>query len=166
MNLATYLRSRGRHEQAIARYEQARALEPRYERRAHYFYEYAGSLFLLRRFNEAAAAYGRAIELGSDQPDAVALHADALLYAGKYRRAHEGFQDYVTSSAAASDDGEYRLKACALDRLRDRLGLDEQARDTERALGVAGGRDPVDARGGRITRSSSSASTRCGAVPG
>lgn len=147
MNLATYLRSRSRHDEAIARYQEAVELDSGYEQRAHYFFELAGSLFLARRFEDSAIAYQRAIELGTDQPDAVALYADALLYAGEYRRAHTELSAYLSTEAAECDDGEYRLKAFAVAYLLERLGIERQPRSTEDALRVKGGKNPTDARG-------------------
>lgn len=144
MNLAAYLRSRGRHEEAVGRYQEALELEPRYDGRAHFWSEFAGSLFLARHFEEAAAAYERAIDLGTDHSSAVALHADALLYAGHYREALTQLERYLSSDAAEEDDGEYRLKAFALTHLLERLGIEDQRRQTELVLEVGDGRDPAD----------------------
>lgn len=146
MNLATYLRSSRSHEEAITRYEQALGLEPRYGRRAHFWFELGGSLFLTSRFDRAATAYARAIELGSGEPKAVALYADALLFAGHYRRALEQFDCYLESDFGREDDGEYRLKAFAVDYLLERLRLDDQQRQPEEALKAAPHCEPADAR--------------------
>lgn len=146
MNLATYLRSRTRHEEAIIHYQHALEFEPSYRGRAHFWFEFAGSLFLTGRFERAARAYDQAIKLGSREPNAVALHADSLLFAGRYRRALGQFNSYIASESGEDDDGEYRLKAFGVSYLLERLGIDDQRRETERALQAAPDCDPTAPR--------------------
>jgi tetratricopeptide (TPR) repeat protein len=72
-------------EQAIAAFERAGELDPRYQERAYYHRDLGGVLFGSGKFGAAATHYRRALDLG-DTGMVEALYADALLFAGRYAR--------------------------------------------------------------------------------
>lgn len=117
-------------EAAIAAFARARELEPRYDERAYYHRDLGGALFETGRFQQAAAAYGKAIALG-DAGLVEALYADALLFAGRYADAKRQFDTYLESDRG-SEDAEWRLKRSIISLLR-RFGGAEQERDPQRA---------------------------------
>lgn len=136
MNLATFQRARGQWDKAVSFYEQAAKRDPAYLQRAHYWYELGGALWGTRQYLKGADAYARSIELGTLRPNAPALQADCLMFAGRYNEALGHFAAYNADDP--DDDGEYRLKAIALEAIVHRLGYQEQTRRTKRALQAAG----------------------------
>jgi tetratricopeptide (TPR) repeat protein len=131
VSLANFFRSRRVWDRAIALYEEAAECDPGYRDRAHYWFEFGGVLFFARRYSESADAYARAIELGAE-PIALALHADALLFAGEYQRAQEIFAGFNAEHPELA--AEYRLKKIGLDAIVEREGITSQDRDTDAAL--------------------------------
>jgi tetratricopeptide (TPR) repeat protein len=142
-NLAGSQKSRHKWNAAASYYELALKLDPAYEHRAHYWYEYGGALWGTGQFAKGADAYRRSIELGTTEPLAVALEADCLMFAGKYAEALELFDSF--NAAHPEDDGEYRLKARAVRAIVNRLGLTEQDRRTLQSLKAAEGHYPNSA---------------------
>lgn len=140
MNLANFNRALQRWDAAANYYREARKLDPAYDQRAHYWYELGGALFGTGQYGKAAQAYERSIELGTNEPLASALQADALMFAGKYAEALELFDTF--NEQHPEDDGEYRLKARACRTIVERLGLSEQERSIGRALKAGKGPDP------------------------
>jgi|GEM_PF-1343129 len=136
-NLALHHAARAEPEEALRCYEGAAEYDGRYLGRAYYWREKAGILFILRRYEESAEAYDRAVQLGSDH-FTLALHADALLFAGRYRLARETLAQFVANWAMPEPGAEWALKAILVDEILDRFGLDEQERDTDGAGGLAG----------------------------
>jgi tetratricopeptide (TPR) repeat protein len=145
-NLAIFLRRQRRHDKAVDHYRRAAKFDPDMESDASYWTSLAGSLWMIGSFRRSAEAYARAVELASDDLFLVALHGDALLFAGEYARAAEEFERFV-QSGAAGDDGEYRIKAFAVPYLVKRLGIDSQQRETGKALQAIEGADAVDHAG-------------------
>lgn len=139
-NLANLLRTRREPNESCRHYELALECDPAYAGRAHYWFEYGGVLWGAGRFIDAAQAYGRAVELGS-QPLALALQADCLMYAGQYAEARELLRRF---NGEHRGEGEaYRLKGRVLDTIIDRLGIISQDRNPTGASEAA--EDPTDA---------------------
>lgn len=135
MNLASFHRSRGSCDKAVSYYEQALKLDVAYALRSHYWFELGGACWGTRQFVRSAEAYARAIELGTSEPNALALHADALMFSGRYSAAMDLFSTF--NAAHLEGDGEYRLKVRALAAVTSRLGIREQKRQTKKALDAA-----------------------------
>lgn len=115
---------------AVASLRLAAQLDDSYLSRAYYHSDLAGALFEHGNYDEAAEHYERAVELGSDDLT-VALHADALLFSGRYEVAHRRFEEYLrhNSHPAAA---EWRLKHTALSLIIETVGP-EQKRQPEQA---------------------------------
>jgi tetratricopeptide (TPR) repeat protein len=140
MNLAGLQRSRNNWDAATSYYELALKLDPAYQHRAHYWYEYGGALWGTGQFAKGADSYRRSIELGTTEPLAVALEADCLMFAGKYAGALDLFDAF--NKEHPEDDGEYRLKARAVRAVVERLEIHEQERRPFRAVEAAEGDEP------------------------
>jgi tetratricopeptide (TPR) repeat protein len=93
----------------------------------------AGILFLNGRYALAAKYYENAVELG-EGGNCAALHADALMFSGKYKRSQEIFELFLQSKP----DGhpEWNLKLEALRFIRQHLQFDEQHRKVDTAIKI------------------------------
>lgn len=134
ISLGNHYRSAAMPERAVELYEQAADFDPQYRARAYWWHEYAGVLFGSHRYADAADAYGKALELGTDNDLTESLRADALLYAGEYEAALEAF---AQRNHDAPDDGEYRLKTTVLTTIVEERGLTRQERQPDQALADA-----------------------------
>ncbi|WP_027006800.1 DUF4365 domain-containing protein [Conexibacter woesei] len=130
-------------EAAVAAFERALELEPRYAERAYFHKDLGGALFEGQRFAEAATSYARAIELGATGMTG-ALYADALLLAGRYAEAEAQFDEYLRTHHG-SEDAEWRLKRSIMPLVRA-SGGDAQERHPERADALAASIDLQDPR--------------------
>jgi tetratricopeptide (TPR) repeat protein len=110
------------HFAAAARHDE------RYLERPYYLRELAGVEFLLGHFEQAANRYGRAIEIGESTGAVVALHADALFFAGRFLEAAERWDYYLADKAWTRDLAEWRLKRAAVGIVMRRLGANQQHR--------------------------------------
>lgn len=128
--LGDFFRSRSGHPQAADSYERAVQLDPELAGRPEYWAHLGGALWGLRRFEEAADAYGRALALGGE-PITRALQADCLMFAGKYRDARDLFATFNREERQA---GEYPLKERVLTAVTEELSIESQDRDTEASL--------------------------------
>lgn len=128
---------------AAVLYERAARRDPDYLNRQHYWHEYGGVLFFSGRFEEAANAYQRAVELGGDRMTEL-LRADSLMFAGRYRDALEEFRRLVANAGEVSRYAEYQLKQLLLGLLIDRFELEAQDRDSARALELVERIEDVD----------------------
>jgi tetratricopeptide (TPR) repeat protein len=135
-NLGNHLRSQGGPDQRAAfnQYRLAAKLDPEYLRRHYFWKELGGVLFGLGHYGFSARAYQKAMDLGATG-NSLALTADALMFGGKYQQAQELFTKYFEQEKNA--DSEWRLKAFALKRMSDFLGVKEQKRQTCAANGLA-----------------------------
>jgi tetratricopeptide (TPR) repeat protein len=131
VNLANFHRRRREGGKAVHLYYEARQTDPDYGQRAYYWHELGGVLWMERRYEEAADAYRRAIDIGGE-PITDALYADCLMYAGQYAKARELFEVFNAAHPDLAD--EYRLKKIALDVIVDGLDIDNQQRDMKAAL--------------------------------
>lgn len=135
-NLGSYLMMIRRPWDAVEFLEQAVALDPSRET-ADIAQHVAGAYFLSGHYVQSVTAYERALELASEpDPGLEARHADALLHAGRYRRALDAFSQIET------DDTELRawiyVKARALSWVIEATGIEEQDPNAEAANELAG----------------------------
>ncbi len=167
-NLGNHHRVRAEPHAALELYDRAAALDPGYEKYAHYWRERANVLFFAARldeqshaydmrdtafrrlFEEAIDAYRRAVKMGDDPWDQ-ALLADTLLHAGRYEEAAAGFTAYLESRGEWLDpaDGEWYLKTLVLPEIVDRRGQRRQERRLREAEAMAGGEPAEDTPAGR-----------------
>lgn len=95
-NLANIYREQRNHYQAIKAYNAARKFEPKYLQKDYFLMELGGVLFDNGRPHLSATIYKKATEAKSDNPERIALYADALLFSGKYQLAEEKFTEYLS----------------------------------------------------------------------
>lgn len=143
-NLAMLHRGGRDAERAIAAFRRAVEIDPSYDDRAYFHSDLAGVLFESGEFAEAAEHYGKAVAMGADQLR-TALHADALLFSGRYAEAQELLDQYLASDVGP-ERAEWRLKRRILPRIRALAG-DAQERLTAKALDLAESVDFTGAKG-------------------
>lgn len=122
---------------ALELYERAAELDPDYLERAYYWRELGGVLFFCDRFSESADAYAKAIELGEEAWDEI-LRADALMFAGEYRKSREAFAEVIPGLQSIERGAEYPLKHVMLSHLVEEMGIESQVRDVSGAYEVMG----------------------------
>jgi tetratricopeptide (TPR) repeat protein len=138
-NLANWLHSVYRSEEAIEWYGRAGELDKRYLDRDYFHAELGGALFESGRFAEAAASYRRALEIRGEDPKLRVLLADALLMAGRFREAEDAFREALGSPDVTHP--EWPLKVHVLGAIR-RVGGEAQSRDEEAAHDLLASLDP------------------------
>ncbi|HJZ36873.1 MAG TPA: tetratricopeptide repeat protein, partial [Solirubrobacterales bacterium] len=153
VNLANLHRGRGEGEKAIRLYREAAEADPDYLERAYYWRELGGVLWMGRRYGEAAEAYEKAISLGAP-PITGALHADSVLFTGRYRQALEELEKFNAEHPDLA--AEYRLKEIALRVIVEQMGIETQERDTDGAVraspDVGNGASPEQVIEGSLTQ--------------
>jgi len=137
VSLANSYRTRADPNEAVEWYRKAVEYDPGYERRTHYWFELAGVLFGSHRYDEAAAAYEQAADLGAG-PIVGFLRADALMFAGHYQSAHEAFRGADWRGVEFGVAAEYGLKTVLLAELMFDFELLDQQREHEAAVEAAG----------------------------
>lgn len=105
---------------SIDAFRRAAQLDARYLSRAYYHADFAGVLFENDDHEEAAEHYGRAVSLGEGALT-VALHADALLFSGRYEESLRIFDEYLREDRGP-DGAEWRLKRRILPLLIQTVG--------------------------------------------
>ena len=133
-NLGNHLRRSPHRRAALHHYRKAAEYDPGYVERGYFWRELAGILFKSGRYSLAARFYERAISLG-EEGLCRALHADVLMFAGRYRKSQEALDAYIASAPDAAS--EWRLKAWVLRVVRQAIGCDEQKRQTAAAIALA-----------------------------
>jgi tetratricopeptide (TPR) repeat protein len=134
-NLGNFFRNAGRADEALEAYDQAASEDPRYLKHGYFHRERAGVLFGIRQYSDAVLEHQQALDRGEGDLTP-ALHADALLLAGRYAAAEDHFTKYLATTEDA--DGEWRLKIAAIRHLRAVTGLDSQERNSGEADRLAG----------------------------
>lgn len=133
-NLANHLRGRGRLRDAFHHYRRAFACRPAYGDSEYWCREVAGLLFGRGRYMLAAHFYARALGIGG-RPGVRPLHADALMFSGRYSEALELFV------AVATDPNEsapiWLLKGWFLQNLAENGLLHDQVRSPSRAAAAS-----------------------------
>jgi tetratricopeptide (TPR) repeat protein len=140
-NAARFI-SRSDHQRAVALYDLAAEREPAYKQREYWWRERSGLMFLLGDYEAAASGYRTAIELGDERSGP--LLADALLFAGQYRRALEMF-NAAGAGNETGRDAEWGLKRRVLEYLMNTFQIEEQVRQPDVAASIA---DTSDDDGG------------------
>lgn len=130
-NLGNHYRSRDLHRKSIIHYLKARKFESKYLNRPYYYQELAGALFDFGKYRFSAKLYKLALDKGA--PESVKpLYADALMFGGNYKLAHDIFSEYLGS--VKDDCAEWHLKNMCLEFLIDKMGVEEQIRRKKEAI--------------------------------
>lgn len=106
---------------SIEFFNMAKVADPSYANRAYYWGDLAGALFLSEEFSASVDAYEKARSLDSSSR-LVALHADALMSAGRLRESRRLFEGLLTEDPSVHGSAEWRLKLRFMKILQDELG--------------------------------------------
>lgn len=120
---------------ALHHYRKAAEYDPGYLKRGYFWRELGGIFFERQRYWWAERCYKRALRLG-ERGLCQALHADALMFAGRYHEAEVAFAAYLRTNPTSAS--EWRLKHWALAYVRTTLGYNLQQRQVVKALKLAG----------------------------
>lgn len=110
MDAARTLRTQGRYEDAIASYDQALAIEPKF---AEAWVNRGNTLYLLGRHDLAVASYNEALKHRPNFADALDNRGVVLLKMHRYQEALESFQQAVTCQPSYAK-GQFNLSLCLL----------------------------------------------------
>jgi tetratricopeptide (TPR) repeat protein len=124
----------GKDREALCHYLKAAKYDPTYKKRDYFWSEVGGILFHLNKFSCSERFYSKAIEIGAGT-ECMALRADALMFAGKYREAYELFEEH--SKVAKKIEDEWALKSWILGGLIKTLGIETQKRRPNDAIKIA-----------------------------
>lgn len=137
-NLGNYMRGRGRDwsdkREALKYYLLAAKYDPNYRKRTYFWEEVAGIFFGLDKFSFSEKFYNKAIELGASA-NCMALRADALMFAGRYKDAKKLFEEYANKTDEV--DSEWILKLWVLDELIRIVKIEKQTRNPLKAMQIA-----------------------------
>jgi len=122
-NLANFLRDQQRYGSALRCYRTAARSNPSYHTAGYFFKEVGACFFLAGRFRIAASCYSRALRAGIDD-EVRFLYADALLFAGEYRRSMDEFSLIVEEGCNA----EWILKLYVAKWLVENAKIESQER--------------------------------------
>jgi len=117
--------------EALHHYRMASKYDPTYKKRDYFWSEVAGILFHLNRFLCSERFYSKALELGGNNR-CIALRADSLMFAGKYKDAYDLFKKYSNFCEKVED--EWALKLWVLGGLIKTLKTDCQTRHPKDAI--------------------------------
>jgi tetratricopeptide (TPR) repeat protein len=134
-NLGNFFRAIRDRREGVRQYIAAARTDPDYWERDYFCSELGGMLFELHRFKCAVRCYERSLERGAGE-QVKPLLADALMFAGQYKRAQRLFDEHLKATGDLS--AEWRLKEWALATIVQELEMTEQKRETERARQLAG----------------------------
>jgi tetratricopeptide (TPR) repeat protein len=142
-NSGNHLRGQGwpHQKDAFKEYRLAAKWDPGYRKRPYFWKEIGGVLHGLSRFRSAATAYQRAIELGGDV-SCYALRADSLMYSGRFRESLGAFRVYVERESEPR--AEWLLKLFALEHIVEKLGIENQKRDSAVGMDISRLSDSAD----------------------
>lgn len=113
-NLGNYNRSKGDCPEALKFYLKARKFNLAYKNQSYYYYELAGVLFLLKKFNFSSRFYSKSIELNTDYRLAKALLGDSLMYSGNYLLALNKIDEFLNEQTNLQNIDEWQLKYSCL----------------------------------------------------
>jgi tetratricopeptide (TPR) repeat protein len=128
------LRREGGTKEALHYFRLAAKYDPNYKGRDYYLYELGGLLYYAKRYNCSAAFYEIALRKGAPVRS-LALRADVLMLAGRYKEAYEAFKEYENKVDKMED--EWLLKLCILDDLIRNYNFEKQNRQPYKALNYA-----------------------------
>lgn len=133
-NLGNYNRSKGNYLESLKFYLKARKFNLDYKSQSYYYYELAGVLFLLNKFNFASKFYSKSLELNTDYHLAKALLADSLMYSGNYLAAQNKIDEFLNEQTNLQDNDEWLLKYSCLKTLIENGHPTSQIRDEKLAI--------------------------------
>jgi tetratricopeptide (TPR) repeat protein len=135
-NLGNRIRggSRRNDREALHHYHMASKYDPSYLKRNYFWSETGGILFHLDRYSCSERFYLKALQLGAGH-ECIALRADALMFAGKYKMSYTFFKEYENVSREVED--EWALKSWILGGLMKTLGIEAQTRRPREATQAA-----------------------------
>lgn len=125
------LRKAGSTKEALHYFNRAAKCNSEYKTREYYLAEVAGLLFRAGRYSLSAVYYAKALRNGSEN-SCIALRADALMFAGRYKEALESFKEYERS--AGKIEGEWCLKKLVLEDIVGTYKIETQHRQLNLAL--------------------------------
>lgn len=138
-NLANSYRSSNEFRKAIHHYNKARKSNQDYCDREYFMSEVAGVLFETKHFSHSAEWYRKAKEI-SESILIPALHADAVMFAGRYDEAMGYFDEYLagqsndSASELCNERDEWHLKYHMMVHIVKSMGIKEQTRNTKEAV--------------------------------
>lgn len=97
-NIGNVYGTMGQYKKSIYYFNQARKLEPSYQKKSYYWRELGGCLFEVRRYLLSSRCYKKAIEQNENDNLVYALYADSLLYSGFYHESLKQFREYLKST--------------------------------------------------------------------
>lgn len=135
-NLGNRIRGGGRknHWEAFHHYHMASKYDPSYLKRNYFWSESAGILFSIGKYSCSERFYLKALQLDAGS-ECIALRADALLFAGRYKMAYTLFKEYEHLSKEV--ENEWALKSWILAGLMKTLGIETQRRRPKEATEAA-----------------------------
>lgn len=116
-SLGNFCRHQRELSRAVHHYNRARHLRPAYLQADYFLQEFAGVLFLARRYELAQLFYREVFRLNSDDPDLAFLLGDALLLSGAVSEARECFEVALARCNASRILREAELKIMMCDYL-------------------------------------------------
>ncbi|MCW3167926.1 DUF4365 domain-containing protein [Chryseobacterium sp. 09-1422] len=110
-NLGNHYKSQGKHSEALFYYLKAKRFNPSYLLQNYYYFELGGIFFSLQKYSLAIKCYSKSIELNSDNKYVKAHLGDALMYDGKFEKAVESIDDFLTEQSQTEiEKNEWFLK--------------------------------------------------------
>lgn len=133
-SLGNFYRGSNNLDNALALYSKAKRYDSTYKSRAYFNHEIGGILFLLGRFNFAAAFYRKALNQDNRSYLVKGLLADCLLFGGEYQSAANLFEEFLTEeSDNIKNLDEWHLKYTCLNILLANNFPKKQNRNTSKA---------------------------------
>ena len=134
-NLASWIRANNpmNRLEAMHHYRMAAKTNGDYRNRDYFYKEIGGMLFNAGKFRCSEKFYNNALNLGASG-DCLALRADALMFAGKYKESFTIFKEYTMQTDKPKP--EWILKKWAIDNIIQTTGIFEQSRQPKLAREV------------------------------
>ncbi|KFC17835.1 DUF4365 domain-containing protein [Epilithonimonas lactis] len=102
-NLAGFHKNIGNTKLSLGYYLEARKFNKEYLKQGYYYFEMAGLLFELKKFNFAAKFYEKAIELKTEYRLSKALLADSYIHQGQYEKGIKLLDEFLTEEYDNND---------------------------------------------------------------
>jgi tetratricopeptide (TPR) repeat protein len=131
-NLANSKRGESPLHDVFHHYLEAKRYEPDYLKRSYWWEEIGGILFLSRHYNCSASCYKKAYTLSKEvRKDNLALTADALFMAGKFKESIKLFEDYFKEQSI--ENSEWMVKHMMASEIL-KIGLGKNTINKEEAI--------------------------------
>lgn len=95
-NLGGFHKNIGNKKLSLQYYLEARKFNKEYINQGYYYYEIAGLLFELKKYNFAARFYEKSLQLNTEYKLVKALLADSYIYQGQYEKGVELLDEFLT----------------------------------------------------------------------